>query len=763
MQYASATGTGNFAANPVTVLSGSLAPGQYYLVRQASGGATGVALPTPDATGTVNMSGTGGKVILASTTTGLACNGGSTPCNATQLAQIVDLVGYDGANFFEGASAAPTLSNTSAGFRANGGCTDTDNNGADFAAGAPAPRNSATTAAQCPTGTNPSGTGSASPSSVTGGGSTLLSVAVTPGTDPASTGLAVTCDLSTIGESAATAFTDGGSNTFTHTATVAPGTTPGSKSLPCSITDAQSRAGAVSIALAVEGPFVPIHDIQGASHVSSRSGEVVSTNGIVTARSSSGFWIEAPDAGWDADDATSEGIFVFTTTASAAVGDAVHVNGRVQEFRPGGAANANLTTTELSGSPTYSVTSTGNPLPSPIVAGTSGRIPPDTVIEDDALGDVETSGVFDPASDGLDFWESLEGMRVQVDNPVAVGPTNSFGETQVVGDDGANASLRTPRGGVLLRSNDGNPERIVVDDSLVSVPAVNVGDHYLGGVTGVLDYNFGNFFLEATTSPVAVHDGVAPESTVPQGSTELAVSTFNVENLAPSDPQSKFDRLASLVVHNLQAPDIISVEEVQDNSGATDNGIVAADQTIAKLVAAIQAAGGPNYDTREIDPVNDQDGGQPGGNIRQVFFFRTDRGVSFVDRAGGGSTVDTTVVAGPSGPQLSASPGRIAPANSAWTTSRKPLAGEFMFRGHNLFVIANHFNSKGGDDPLAGRFQPPTRSSETQRHQQAQVVHGFVVDILAQDANASIVVDGDLNDFEWSEPWPSSRTACSTT
>ncbi len=188
---------------------------------------------------------------------------------------------------------------------------------------------------------------------------------------------------------------------------------------------------------------------------------------------------------------------------------------------------------------------------------------------------------------------------------------------------------------------------------------MNVGDHYLGGVTGVLDYNFGNFFLEATTSPVAVHDGVAPESTVPQGSTELAVSTFNVENLAPSDPQSKFDRLASLVVHNLQAPDIISVEEVQDNSGATDNGIVAADQTIAKLVAAIQAAGGPNYDTREIDPVNDQDGGQPGGNIRQVFFFRTDRGVSFVDRAGGGSTVDTTVVSGPSGPQLSASPGRI--------------------------------------------------------------------------------------------------------
>ena len=208
-------------------------------------------------------------------------------------------------------------------------------------------------------------------------------------------------------------------------------------------------------------------------------------------------------------------VFVFTSsTPAVAVGDAVHVNARVQEFRPGGATNANLTTTELGGSPTFSVLSTGNPLPAAVVVGTGGRIPPNTVIEDDAPGNVETSGVFDPSSDGLDFWESLEGMRVQLNNPVAVGPTNTgFGETQVVGDNGANASVRTPRGGVLLRPTDWNPERVVLDDALASVPAVNVGDHYLGGVTGVLDYNFGNFFLEVTTSPVAVHDGVAPEFT----------------------------------------------------------------------------------------------------------------------------------------------------------------------------------------------------------------------------------------------------------
>ena len=50
-----------------------------------------------------------------------------------------------------------------------------------------------------------------------------------------------------------------------------------------------------------------------------------------------------------------------------------------------------------------------------------------------------------------------------------------------------------------------------------------------------------------------------------------------------------------------------------------------------------------------------------------------------------------------------------------------------------MFVIANHFNSKGGDHPLFGRFQPPIRSSEVQRHAQAQVVNDFVDDILAAD------------------------------
>jgi hypothetical protein len=84
------------------------------------------------------MSATVGKVALVNSATGLACNGGSTPCSAVQLALIKDLVGYGTANFYEGA-VAPTLSNTTAALRLAHGCTETDNNASDFAASAPTP------------------------------------------------------------------------------------------------------------------------------------------------------------------------------------------------------------------------------------------------------------------------------------------------------------------------------------------------------------------------------------------------------------------------------------------------------------------------------------------------------------------------------------------------------------------------------------------------------------------------------------------------
>jgi predicted extracellular nuclease len=513
-----------------------------------------------------------------------------------------------------------------------------------------------------------------------------------------------------------------------------------------------NMAADFSWTFATVSPPVAIHEIQGASHTSPKAGQVVSgVSGIVTAKRTNGYYMQDPNP--DANEATSEGIFVFTSSApdSVNIGDAVRVNGTVVEFRPGGAAT-NLTQTEIS-SPTTTVVSTGNDLPPTTVIGSGGRLPPGEVIEDDATGDVETSGVFDPAADGIDFYESLEGMRAQVNAPVVVGPTNQFREIWVLADNGAGASVRTARGGIVVRANDFNPERIQLDDDILedATPTANVGDHLSGSAVGIFEYNFGNPELNLTTPLTTVSGGLTREATAPPAPQQVAIATFNVENLDPGDGAAKFNSLAGLIVNNLKSPDVIALEEVQDNNGATNNAVTDANVTLDMLAAAVVSAGGPSYNWRQINPVDDQDGGEPGGNIRVAFFYRTDRGVEFVDRPGGGPTIPTTVVPTPSGPQLSASPGRIDPANGAWTNSRKPLAAEFRLRNRTFFVIANHFNSKGGDQPLFGRFQPPHRVSEVQRKQQATVENAFIKQILAADPNANIVTLGDFNDFEFSD------------
>jgi predicted extracellular nuclease len=495
-------------------------------------------------------------------------------------------------------------------------------------------------------------------------------------------------------------------------------------------------------------PAEAIHDIQGAGHRSPLVGKAVTTSGVVTAVAGNGFWIEDPTP--DADPATSEGIHVFTSRApTVAIGDAVSVVGTVAEFRPGG-ATTNLTTTELDG-PKVTVTASGVAVPAPVVIGGPNGVRAPSQPRTDAPGDIEASSTFDPANNALDFYESMEGMLIELDGAQAVGPTNSFGELPVLPADTTGVT-RTPRGGVLYSYAIANPQRLILDSTIAPVPAVNVGDTLPWPVTGVLDYNFSNWMVNVLAAPSVVSGGLQPETTRGQLPLELAVATYNVENLAPTDPQDKFDRLAAGLVHNLSSPDIVSLEEIQDNSGAVDDGTVAANVTLDKLVAAITAAGGPSYQYREIDPANDTTGGQPGGNIRVAFLFRTDRGVSFVDRAGGDATTAVGVTRQRGHAELTVSPGLIDPNNTgAWDASRRPLVGEFRYLGRPLIVIGNHFISKGQDQPLMGRFQPPARDSEAQRHLQAQAVRGFVDQVRAADPRAAVVVLGDLNDFEFSQ------------
>jgi uncharacterized protein len=505
---------------------------------------------------------------------------------------------------------------------------------------------------------------------------------------------------------------------------------------------------------AASAAAVRIHDIQGTTRTSPLAGQpVTEVPGIVTGvrtYGSRGFWLQDPEA--DANPATSEGVFVFTGSApTVAVGDKVLVSGTVTEYIPGGTSSGNQSLTEIT-KPAVTVVSSGNELPAPVTISAWSVPSAYAPAGDAAAGSSINALPLEPRKYALDYYESLEGANVRIGTSRVVGATDPFAELWVTVKPFEHANRR---GGAVYGSYTAQNTGRLQIQSLTPLaqqpfPKANVGDVLAGTTEGPLDFNqFGGYTITARTLGTVADHGLERESTRKQSRGELAVATYNVENLDPSDPQEKFDALAAAVVSNLASPDILALEEIQDDNGAKNDGTVAAGETLKKFTAAIAAAGGPAYEWRTIDPENNKDGGEPGGNIRQVFLFNPER-VSFTDRPGGDAKTATGVVEEKGRAALTLSPGRIDPANAAWGSSRKPLAGEFTFRGRTVFVIANHFGSKGGDEGLTSHHQPPVRSSETKRLEQAQAVNAFVKDILKADRRADVLVLGDINDFEFS-------------
>ncbi|GGR47641.1 endonuclease/exonuclease/phosphatase family protein [Streptomyces roseolus] len=508
-------------------------------------------------------------------------------------------------------------------------------------------------------------------------------------------------------------------------------------------------------AAAEDAAAVRIHDVQGTTRISPLVGKQVTgvagvVTGVRTYGSSRGFWMQDPQG--DGNPATSEGLFVFTgSNPTVAVGDAVSVDGTVTEYVPGGLNSGNQSLTQLS-RPKVTVVSKGNALPAPVTIA-PWSVPDAYAPAGDPANGGSVNGLeLAPETYALDYYESLEGTNVRVGSSRVVGATDPYSELWVTVKPWENDN---ERGGTVYGSYESQNTGRLQIQSLIPLaqqpfPKANVGDWLTGSTEGPLDFNqFGGYTLTARTIGTLQDMGLEREVTEKQHKNELAVATYNVENLDPSDPQEKFDALAKAVVENLAAPDVLALEEIQDDNGAKNDGTVSAGQTLKKFTDAIVAAGGPAYEWRSIDPENNKDGGQPGGNIRQVFLFNPER-VSFVDRAGGDATTATGVTGTKGRAALTLSPGRIDPANTAWESSRKPLAGEFAFRGRTVFVIANHFGSKGGDESLVSHHQPPNRSSEAQRLLQAQSVNAFVKEIVAVDKQADVLVVGDINDFEFS-------------
>lgn len=458
-----------------------------------------------------------------------------------------------------------------------------------------------------------------------------------------------------------------------------------------------------------------IPQIQGAGHQSAFVGQTVSTSGIVTAVDTNGFYVQDPNG--DGDARTSDAIFVFTSTApGVAVGDGVNIRGTVAEFA--GDASG-LTVTELT-APNVTVVSHDNALPEAILIGVDGILPPNHITEDDNFQN------FDPQTDGLDFWESLESERVTIENPLVVSNTSSFGETDVVASLGVGATGVNSRGGITVSAGDFNPEKIQIDDDsgIFSgfAPNYTIGDQ-LSSVTGIVNYSFDSYEVIVTSAVTVTKDvTLEREVTTLQGNADyLSLATYNVENLDASD--NKFGTLADNIVTNLHAPDVIALQEIQDPDGAGTGANLSGVPTAQGLIDAIFAESGLHYAYIEIAPdVANSTGGEPNGNIRNGFLYNVDR-VSYVEGS-------AQLITGPE-----------------YNNSRRPLVAQFNFAGQTITAIDVHFTARSGSDPLQGNTQPPADAGDAARTAQAAGVKAYVQDHLADNPNLNIAILGDFNGF----------------
>ncbi len=516
-------------------------------------------------------------------------------------------------------------------------------------------------------------------------------------------------------------------------------------------------------------PVVTIMQIQGAGHTSPFEGVNVTTTGVVTALTFDGFYVQDP-AG-DGDVNTSDGLFVRVFGSKPSIGDFVQLTDVVEESVPGGCGTGNLSTTRMN-FPLITNFGPVQPFPTATVIGSSGRVPPavDVISDDEEPVNLQPSfcpggggvSTFDPANDGIDFYESVEGMLVTVEDPVAVSATRTFSpfssELFTLTNNGANiapAGARTARGGINLQpsptnTGDQNPERVQIQfDPTVSggasVPAITVGDR-LNDVTGVVGYSFGNYEVIATHQvTIDTPGGLGLETTsLTPTRRQVTVASYNVLNLdATSADDAQRATLAGHIADNLGGPDIIAVQEIQDNNGTVDDGTTDATQTMQVLVDAIAAAGGPSYAFFDVAPANNTSGGVPGGNIRNAFLYNPDR-VELVD------FVSLT-------PAVLSALGVSDP--NAFAGTRDPLMATFKFRGKELTVINNHLTSRFGSSPVFGGPQPFVQAGEAERAAQTgalnEVVDALLADAQGNPVHASksgrILVVGDLNTMEFTD------------
>jgi len=768
VQYASATGTGNFGAGAgqIVVLPDVEIPaGGYYLVGLA-GGANGGPLPTPDASGTINMSGSAGKVVLADTPTSLGCNGGNNACSPAQQALILDLVGFGNANFFEGSAPAPATSNSTSILRAGDGCTDTNDNVADFATGVPAPRNSASIPNVCGGGgTLYISIGDASGAEGNSGTTPFfltISLNQPAGADGVSfdyataDGTATAADSDYIARSGSLAFAEGQRELTIDVPVVGDTRVEPDEAFYVNLgnvvgADVAKDQGVVSI-LNDDVTTLPIHAIQGSGERSPVEGQPVATTGIVTGRKNNGFFVQTPGGEDDGDPATSEGLFVFTSSAppaDAAVGNKVLVQGTVTEYVPA-ADPLQLPLTQITNA-------------SVVRLSEGHALPPAVVLTNDM-----------PSADGgLAQLEHLEGMRVTAPNFTVVAPTTgNTNEAQATGSSNGRFAVvvtGTPRPfrepGIQIPDPDPlgssapdiprwdyNPELIAVNSTTIGAPTADLaaGCRITGGsLTGPLDYTFRRYTIypEGALTSDCTGAGEPRPSALP-GPDHVTFATYNLQrffdtvndaNSGPTLTQAALERRlskASIGIRAyLHAPDVVGVTEVEN---------LAVLRTLAQRINADAIAAG-QPDPRYVAYLEE---GFDVGGIDVGFLVKT-ASVGSVARIAVGSVQQQgadEVLVNPNGSTsvLNDRPPLVLDAEAHIADGRR-----YPFTA----IVVHQRSLSGIEDDAAGSNGWATAGQRVRdkRQKQAEYLATLIDGMQKEDGTRQIVVLGDFNAFEFND------------
>jgi uncharacterized protein len=721
VQYASATGTS--WQQPAIPAGTTLAAGRYLLVRQGPG-AGGTVDVVGDVTGTILMGGASGKVALAANATAFS---GTVPVGA------IDFVGYGAATTAEGSPTA-LLSNANSAQRQANGCTDSNNNFADFTVAAAAPRNSASPAQLC------GGTPANLPivttclaASVAAGSPATLS---TSATDPDSLVTSATAvgvwpaGFSLSGFTAANAA--GG--TATQTLTVAASTTPGSYTLGLQWANSDAQTASCSFTVTIAG-ITPIYSIQGSGAKSPFEGQTVVTTGVVSQLNSNGFFLQDPVG--DGNPLTSDGIFIYTgATPTVSTGQRLQLSGQVSEFNTG--ATSGRTVTELVSPSGINVLGSGYslvPVPVSLPVAVDGDL------------------------------ERYEGMLVTLSGPLTVAQNyfqGRYGQLTLA----AGGRLETPsnrfRPGTpqALALADENARRsIVLDDGSAAqnpnpIPylasGARAGDS-TGAITGVIDYG-----LAASSNPglglYKIHPAVAPvfssanpRTTAPDAvGGNLKVASFNVLNYFTAFT----DGGGTAVGCSLGG-----ATSKSNCRGADNAGEFVRQQT--KIVEAMAAINADVLGLMEIQ----NNGNTAAQNLVNALNARVGAG-TYVTTALPADTGDDAIRVA-----MIYKPARLAPVGAAVSdtnavNNRPTLAQTFsLANGEKFTLLVNHLKSKGSCPATgAADYNGNNDSGDGQgcwnllRTQQAQRLRAFVTERLSATASTDALLIGDFNAYGQEDP-----------